>query len=291
MSLLSTGAPKIVKWYDGPEAFHTYCSNPEVQRAHMEGAVKYTTDWGGVNYSGALRDLVYGSVDRAQLAERLFNEVVEATMDTLGRNALVSSIVGDVPNVPAMLAGLPNSMFTRGIVDQKAQNAPIRIIVDVFASHMITQQQYIRRGVAALAFTMVMNTIRPIDLYVAITGSSMYIPRSAVAHVIKIDTKPLDLPRAVWMLSDPAFFRRLGFCSILHELRPYQHPTKKRDYLEDTIPCTSEDNAKWLRLEPEDVFIERLLYGDVLAVTSPIQWVNNMIKQHMSDIELKEMVE
>lgn len=288
--MIDPGKYQIIKWHDSPEAFHAYCLNQEVKEAHDVGRETKVTDWGGETYDGALRDLLYGSVDRAVLAQRLFDDVVEASIDTLGRSVLTSSVVGSIPNVPAVVAGLPNSMFTRDTIQERSSVAPIRIIVDLFASHQITQQQFIRRGVAALAFTMVMNTVRPIDLYVAHTGGSQYIPGSAVAHMIKVDTRPLDLPRAVWMLSDPSFFRRLGICAIAHELRPFRHPVRKNTkYLHDYIPATPRSGASWLKLEPEDIYIERLVHGDILAITNPMQWVNNMIKQHMADIELSEI--
>lgn len=283
----------IVKWHSGPEDFHAYCSNPDVRKAHSSGSPDLeTTDWGGVNYDGALKDLLYGSIDRAVLAQKLFDDVVQANVETLGRDIITSSVVGQFPNVPAVLAGMPENMLIRSTTAEKSQYAPLKVVVDLFASYAITQQQFIRRGVAALAFTMVMNTIRPVDLYVAITGGSAFLSRSSVAHIIKVDSKPLDLPRAVWMVSDPSFFRRLGFCSIMHELRPYQTMSwATKNYPDDCIPCSSRVGREWLNLDPQDVYLERMLYGDTLAVTDPMQWVNNMIKQYMVDQELEEIKE
>lgn len=289
MTYKNPGLPNVIKWHDGPEDFHDYCSNPAVRRAHAEGKETVTTNWGGVAYSTAMRDLLYGSIDRAILAQQLFDDVVHATMDTLGRSVITSSVVGSTPNVPAMLAGLPHCMLERSTTEEKSSNAPIRIVIDLFASCGITQQQFIRRGVAALAFTMVMNTVRPIDLYVAHTGASMHIPGSSVAHVIKIDTKPLDLPRAVWMISDPAFFRRLGFCAMMYELKPWLHPKYKTiDYLDDCIPCAPQRGKEQLQLDPNDIYIERLLYGNIPAIENPIEWVNSMVKQHMVDQQMAE---
>lgn len=291
MSHDNDGHIKIEKWHESPEAFHAYCSNPLVKTAHSSGCVQDVSDWGGETYDGALKQLIYGCTDRAVLARKLFDDVVEANIDTMGRNIIQSAVVGHTPNVPAMIAGLPESMLTRTVTQQMSSNAPIRIIVDLFASCTITQQQFIRRGVAALAFTMVMSTLRPIDLYAAHTGGSMWLPGSSVAHMIRIDTRPLDLPRAVWMLSDPAFFRRLGFCSMLHELRPYQQRHKaKQDYMEDCIPPTRLNGPQWLKLEPEDIYIERLLSGNHDAIKDPMKWVNNMIKQHMTDIEMSSVL-
>lgn len=281
---------KIVKWHESPEEFHDYCKQPGVRKSHESGNPGHkTTDWGGVNYDGALKNLIYGDVDRAELAVKLFDQVVAAQTDTLGRNLIMPAVVGTFPNVPAVIAGMPESMLVRQTTTQMASNAPIRIIVDLFASWQITAPQFIKRGVSTIAFAMVMNTIRPIDLYVAHTGGSMRLPGSSVAHIVKVDTKPLDLPRAVWMLSDPAFFRRLGFCSIMHELRPFQSASIG-DYTEDCIPAARE-NREWLGLNKEDIFIERMYHGDILAVQDPMKWVNTMILQHIENDELTKIAE
>lgn len=282
----------IVKWYSSPEEFHEYCSNPKVRTAHSSGGHTLpTSDWGGANYDGALKSLLQGDADRAVLAAKLFDEVVIAQTETLGRSVIAPSIVGHTPNVPAVIAGMPETMLTRQVTQQLASNAPIRVVVDLFASWQITQQEFIKRGVAALAFTMVMNTIRPIDLYVAHTGGSMHIPNSAVAHIIKVDTKPLDLPRAVWMMSDPSFFRRLGFCSIMHELRPLQEERMKRiNYPPDSIPAPIDDRG-WLGLTQNDIYIEKLVHRDILAITDPMAWVNSMILQHMYKDEVNKLAE
>lgn len=294
MTANGKGCPvhEIVKWYDSPEDFHAYCSQPNVSKAHESGHHSHpTTDWGGVNYKGALKNLIYGDAERARLAIKLFDEVVTAQTETLGRNILIPATVGQIPNVPAVIAGLPETMLSRQNSLQTASNAPIRVVVDLFASWPITQQQFIRRGVAAIAFVMVMNTIRPIDLYVAHTGGSMFLPGSSVAHIIKIDTKPLDLPRAVWMISDPAFFRRLGFCSIMNEVRPFQDSfNKTKDYLEDCIPAAKE-GREWLKLSQDDVYIDRMYYGDILAVNDPMKWVNMMIKEHTLNVEVMKQAQ
>lgn len=282
---------EIIKWHESPEDFHAYCSNPLVRTAHESGSPnKETSDWGGANYDGALRGLLYGSLDRTVLAQELFDRVVSANIDTLGRDIVVNSVVGEIPNVPAVLAGMPESMLTRQRTQELSSYAPIRVIVDMFASWQITQQEFIRRGIAAIAFTMVMNTVRPIDLYVAVTGGSYHLRGSSVAHMIRVDSRPLDLPRAVWMLSDPSFFRRLGFCSIMHELRPMQTERfQALNYPDDCIPCSDKVGKQWLKLEPQDIYIERMLKGDILAVKDPMKWVNNMIKQHMVDLELDQI--
>ena len=281
----------IVKWYDSPEAFHEYASNSEVHKAHSSGNPNMeTTDWGGVNYKGALKQLIYGDADRAILAAKLFDEVVAAQTDTLGRNMIVPAMIGNTPNVPAVIAGMPENMLVRQQTHQMASNAPIRIIVDLFASWQISQQEFIRRGVSAIAFAMVMNTVRPIDLYVAHTGTSSSVNNKSVAHIIKIDTKPLDLPRAVWMISDPAFFRRLGFCAIMHELRPFQPSYGKEDYKDDSIPSAKE-GKEWLGLNNEDIYLDRMYHGDTLAVTDPMKWVNTMILQHIENAEIIKMTE
>ena len=115
-------------------------------------------------------------------------------------------VAGNVPNVPAMLAGAPATMRRR--VKLQADGAPIAILVDLTTSGNIETDAIERRGAAILALTRVLASRRPVELWAgAIVGADA--DQNGVAMFARIDTAPLDLAHAAFAMVSPAFTRQL----------------------------------------------------------------------------------
>lgn len=115
-------------------------------------------------------------------------------------------VAGNVPNVPAMLAGAPATMRRR--VKLHADAAPIAILVDLTTSGNIEPDAIERRGAAILALTRVLASRRPVELWAgAIVGADS--DQNGVAMFTRIDTAPLDLAHAAFAMVSPAFTRQL----------------------------------------------------------------------------------
>jgi hypothetical protein len=294
---------EVIKWFNSPEDLLAFCGLSSTQKANMEGgpSTRYS-DFSGMPYDRALTTLRDGDASRVVLAKDLFDKVVMSEAATIGRDILLPAIVGNVPLVPAVIAGIPDNMLARSRIEMESAFAPIRIFYDCGVSEGVNQKQILERGIICLAFTMVMNTIRPIELYTVATVTPSYNSRGAVSVVTKIDTKPLDLARAVWMLSDVAYLRRLMFCATMAAIRDEitdetnyglcQH--KKTDYQPmhikwpwDIVPTANgyiERIKLHLQLEPQDIYIKGGFLLDK-GWNDPLQWINDMVRRHTQKTE------
>lgn len=126
-------------------------------------------------------------------------------------SVLVHDVCGGVPDVPAYLAGHPLGMVRRKRVH--TERAPVCVIVDTTISAGISHKTISARGAALLAFVRLLATRRAVELWAGTGTDSSYngISRGAAYTFTRIDTAPLDLTRAAYMLCDTAATRLLGY--------------------------------------------------------------------------------
>lgn len=280
-----------ILWHDSPEDYVDFLSDDTVKYSYGTHREKNSDSWSGLPYDQALEKLRLGDDSRAILAEKVMQDVMASDIITLGRPEIVPAIVGSIPNVPAVLAGMPETMLTRSKTDAYSASAPIRIFLDVGISAGVTVPQLIKRGVAALAFTMVMKQIRPIELYALINylpgGCSGYGLNSndvAAINIVRVETNPLDLGRSSWMLTDPAYARTLSFSTCaymtwdLHKMPRGDRWGVHWGY--NSYPASEgyiEKVRKALDLQPQDIFIKGGALDDRLMLEKPVEWINRMI--------------
>jgi len=122
------------------------------------------------------------------------------------------SVYGAYPCVPEALAGFPESM--RRKAPQESDNAPVKIWVSLSAVASTTPKTLVTRGAALLALAMALiNSGRTVDLraYIAWEGNG---EESEFGVTIKIETTPLCLAEACFILRNPGFLRRSAFSSL-----------------------------------------------------------------------------
>jgi hypothetical protein len=122
------------------------------------------------------------------------------------------AIVGGVPSVPDFLSGNPLNMRLRRRVE--SQQAPIAVLIDVTVSADIPFETILRRGAAILALVRALSAKRPVSLHVV---AGLQEKSSNVAIAIRVDTAPLDLARAAWLLGAPEVLRQVFF-NVLHSV-------------------------------------------------------------------------
>jgi hypothetical protein len=117
----------------------------------------------------------------------------------------IDDVVGSLPNVPAYLAGVPQSMRRRTREDR--DDAPITVFVDLTSSAGIGSREVMLRGTTVLAFARLLTEHRAVTLWagVALGGPSS----STVAW--RIDTAPMDLARAAHLLCSTSMSRGVGY--------------------------------------------------------------------------------
>lgn len=123
------------------------------------------------------------------------------------RWANVASVAGGAPNVGAFLAGSPMAMRRR--VRLLNESAPLTILVDCTSSGGISSKKLVKRGAAVLALVRLLSGLRPVSLYAvcALTPSGKT-GNKATAIAVRIDSTPLDLARAAFVIGHPAAARQ-----------------------------------------------------------------------------------
>lgn len=122
----------------------------------------------------------------------------------------VDDVVGALPNVPAYLAGHPQSMRRR--VRTMRDTAPLSVFVDLTSSGGIDSAKVTRRGVVLLALVRLLVEHRAVELWVgsALGPRSTY-SRASWTTAWRVDTAPLDLARAAYHVGATAMSRGFGY--------------------------------------------------------------------------------
>jgi hypothetical protein len=169
--------------------------------------------WIGATGAQTMTRARYGDAKRVALADDMLAKLENAVGFEARRWRAVDAVAGGVPNVPAYLSGAPLAMRRRARVMDAA--APLTIAIDLGVSQSVNDRTIARRGAAALALARIAAGSRPVALWVYFAAQSGGDGDAMLA--VKLDTAPLDVARAAWLLCAPEALRRAGF-SVLEKL-------------------------------------------------------------------------
>jgi len=182
----------------------------EYLRSKKDKALGYYYDFETSRHALATGDPILADKAERTLASIETESLYSDNVQSWGR-----SVSGALPDVPAYLAGSPLNMRRR--VPQQGL-APLTIVVETFMSGGVTDADRERRGVAILSLVRKLQmTGHAVDLWLAHTSR----PGLTATCLVRVETRPLDLARAVWGFT--ASFERNGFKSasaeVLYNLR------------------------------------------------------------------------
>lgn len=144
-----------------------------------------------------------GYLPSVKLSDKFLDQVEHLFPAPTTRHEIRDDVTGAFPNVPAYIAGQPLSM--RRKIKRENEFSPIAIVADLVSSGGIASEKLLKRGAAILALARALSARRPVELW---AGCSMEGMGGGACHVyFQIDTQPLDLARAAYMLAHPAFSR------------------------------------------------------------------------------------
>lgn len=269
-------------WLDSPEEYADYVQN-KIPRSQW---CTNSSLFAGRNMNEALDVLRHGDTKNLSRAEKIIQDMQDQEIFSIGLPMPVRCVHGYYPHVPSAIANHPKSMKRRVENDQIAINTPIRIFVETTVSTGVTTDQLTNRGIAALGFIMAMNLIRPVELYCLSVGYPKGVHTNtphfkACGSVVKIASKPVDLQRACFMLTDVAYARRIA-CSAMYHMRnmDYKSNIHWAWSLDPRLPQYQAQIREMLDLTEHDVVLYGGYIDDKLMLTNPIQWIKNMIEKH-----------
>lgn len=270
-------------FHSSPEDYLEYLRANErrIKQRHMRAST-LDMHFTGLSWDESLGKLQYGDDALAGRASKIVDKMNDENILSIGRSIIDTNVVGFMPNVPAVLAGIPNNMFQRTMLETENELAPLSIYIDTSVSAGVSNDEIINRGVAVLAFVMAMNTVRPIDLYVTSTWAFTGVQGTA-CNVVKITTNPIDLARATWILTAREYVRRFSFAVTLDIMGKNSYgdsmPPGWHDY-SYSGPHWEQCLRQLLSINPQDVVLGGGSIYNEQVRSDPISWVRDMIKQH-----------
>jgi hypothetical protein len=202
----------------------------------------------------------------------------EALSIPTSRKTWLDGVAGALPNVQAYLAGVPMAM--RRKVRTHDDAAPIAVVVDLTTSAQIDAATIHRRGAAILALVRVLSAHRPVELWAGcmIDADGR---RNAFAVYSRINTTPLDLATAAFVLTSAAFPRRLcyTFGKLHHGFEgawAFDNFEIQRAHMRDIMMAAMPHVSKLLAIPPIHI-------GDAIA-TNPEQWIADKVSELAGDL-------
>ena len=227
--------------------------------------------------SETLRKAELGDTTLVPLAERELNKL-DATLET-PRRIWDRSPAGAFCVVPDVLAGLPTPM--RRQVFTRDETSPITILACSTSSGGISAKVLEKRGITILALVMALSRIRPVTLHqlTILHGND----DGETVITSEINTHPLDLATACYVLTSAGFARRLtyglakalnGFNGSWPSRFSYGRPAPYYQYLSQRL---APDPTRCLIIGAAELHDELLLH--------PTEWLNKQIKRFTTEQE------
>lgn len=268
----------MIKHYPSPSALAAdYRKNPLSASAITRGGFDAGRDWfSGEDEADTLRLAATGDT-RLVATARGFIDHLSANIET-PRRAIAHSVAGGWPSVPDAIMGRPLSM--RRVVKRQVSFAPITICVDTSCSAGIKARDMQMRGAAILALVMALVPIRPVTLY---QMAAMYGDDASGETVLctRINTTPLDLATACYILTSTGYSRRLcyrlsaalgnpsasGWPRGFPRALSYNNPNAYLDALRGRMGLKAENS----------LMIPAVILGDPI-IGKPLEWIQKQIE-------------
>ena len=218
------------------------------------------------------------SLRKAELGDTSLVGQAEAQLDSLDaaietpRRIWERSVAGPFCCVPDVLAGLPTPM--RRMTHQTDEHNPITIFVDTGSTASVSAKQITQRGTTILALVLALTRVRPVQLFQLHAG---YGKDGETITTCQINTSPLDLATACYVLTSAGFTRRLVY-NLASKRNGYNgtwargfNTYKQEEYFDKLKPKLTNDVKNCL-------IVPKALINDEL-LTEPILWLNAQIQR------------
>lgn len=199
------------------------------------------------------------------------------------RKVFERSPVGAYCVVPEVLAGRPTPMRRPVLVAD--DRAPISIFAVTTCSAGISAETMTKRGVVILALVMALTRVRPTELFnINYTHGRQ---DGETVLVTKINTAPLDLATACYVLTSAGFTRRIGY-GLAEKLNHFDGSWPRGyDYGKKGLNSYNEKLKAKLGVDPaKSLVIGAAELGDEL-LQAPVAWIEKQIK-HFTNAEGEE---
>lgn len=224
--------------------------------------------WGRETGSDILRFTRDGDVSRVAASDSMLAQMEQYEFSR-PRPQWETCRAGSVPNVPAYLAGSPASMLRRS--RELSSRAPVAVVVDLVSSGAISARLLEKRGAAILAFVRAISMQRPVELWAANYLQANQTNASLI--LARIETAPLDLARAAFILGSAAYSR-----GLLYEYARKHHAFNGAwPFANEKTRATIGDAARLALPHITDIVAIEAPYGTDDSFTNPEKWIADQL--------------
>lgn len=195
------------------------------------------------------------------------------------------SYAGSRVDVPGYLSGRPDHMRRR--IQKETHGLTVTVYFDLTSSMGIDALDLVTRGCSVIAFLETLQRARiGVELIAMVGCSSHTEPDREIWGLIPIDSKPLDISSASFVLAHPAFPRNLVY-KLLENENGFTGGLSK---FANTYgnPAIEQKFRDYLGCKPQDVVVPFAHLRDPLIWQDPKKWVEERVKQCLENIRKAE---
>lgn len=183
------------------------------------------------------------------------------------------SPAGAFCSVPDAIVGLPLSMRRQASVQDDV--APITILAITTSSAGIDADVLARRGTTILALVIALSRIRPVSLYQICAVHGKQDGETIITS--EINTHPLDLASACYVLTSAGFARRLTY-GLARVHNDFNGMWPRAFNFRDPEPYYTALKPRLVADPSRCLIIGAAQLGDML-LNEPVKWLNNQIRR------------
>lgn len=208
-----------------------------------------------------------GDLSAVPSAEKILEKLLSDI--AISRQDWQNDIAGVMPDVPAFLAGMPENMRAR--VQRPTNNSDIRVFINMATSSMVKPEQVLKRGIVTLALVLQLQKFRQVELFIYGVNNS----EKDICSVVKVQSNPIQLSEAAYVLTSSSFRRRLTLDFEGHHGGRMGWPKVSEKVMLDAgvndlvVPAMNGHNNTELQ--------------EMLA--DPIKWVNKIVSKFTTELE------
>lgn len=258
----------LISWTDGPQ---------DLLEAAQKGLFRgdgYMSSWyGSESFMDSLVSGSQGSDKFVAQSEAMLDQInARMAVQTAGM-VMDNAMAGFVPDVPAAIMGLPESMIN--LVDTQADHAPVTVWVNTTMSGGFDAASIARRGAGVAALILKLQAIRPVQLNIMVSLSRCNFV------VCPIHARPLSIGQVSYLLCSAGWTRHVySYLSAEHNagggwdsiFDAYGHDAQSAEYQKNMVEFLGGDVE-------HDIFIPPLFLHDQLAA-KPAEWVAERLKRY-----------
>lgn len=259
-------------------ALYTFDSLPEFIAKVQELDARNMNHSGGgswtnyTTYEQAIEGTLHGDSQYVSEAMKLIDELAVTMPATRAFNTIKSPYGGRC-HMADWQVGSPTPMRRR--IRSNTDYGPVKIVVSTTSSAAIDAETMKKRGATILALLLRLQEIRPIELYLLAELQG----RGDGWHyqMIRVDTKPLDVSIAAFVLCNVAFARHLTY-GLGMKLQDFNGAWPSGYYTE----AYPKLRAERIGLNGDDIMIKEVHMNDPL-VSKPITWLKEQLAKYESN--------